>query len=120
MAGTTNRIPFEAATDLLSSARACVTWVVDGRPHVEPAEVVHDNGRFLVGVDGPGPADDTDEVVFVVDEGVLFFDLRAMHVRGRPVETEAPADDGRTWFEVDPTGVTCWDYGQLRIDDGPG
>jgi hypothetical protein len=118
MAATTNRVPYEDVADLLSTARACVTWVVDGRPHVEPAEVVDEHGRFLVGVDGPGPGDDVDEVVLVVDEGTLFFDLRAMHVRGKRVWAATPAADGRAWFEIEPAKVTCWDYGRLRIDDG--
>ena len=55
--------------------------------------------------------------MIVIDEGVLFFDLRAMHVRGRPIPPAVPPDDGHSWFEVEPTKVTCWDYGRLRIDD---
>lgn len=118
MPGTTNRIPFDEAADLVGSARACVAWSHGDRPHVEPAIVVDEHGRFLVGIDGDAPGAAVDEVVLLVDEGVLFFDLRAVLVRGRPVWAAAPSADGRAWFEIEPGRVTCWDYGRLRIDDG--
>ena len=117
MTGTTNRIPFEEAADLLARGRACACWVVDGTPLVEPAAVVDEHGKLLVEVDGIAPGDDVDEIVLVADAGVEFFDLRAMYVRGRRVWTAPPSADGRAWFELDPTHVTCWDYGTLRFDD---
>lgn len=120
MTGTTNRIGFEEAADLLESGRACVSFVVDGRPRVEPAVVRYEGGRFLVGIDGAPPGPDATEVTLVVDEGVHFFDLRAMHVRGTPARLDPPLDGARTWLAVTPTRVTCWDYGRLRIADEPG
>jgi hypothetical protein len=85
---------------------------------VEPATVRYEGSRFLVGVDvqsEPGP--DVSEVALVVDDGVLFFDLRAIYVRGRPSPVGDPIDVGQTWFEIEPTKVTCWDYGRLRVAD---
>ncbi len=117
MAGTTNRVPPEDVADLLGHARACVTWVVDGVPFVEPAAVVDEHGPLLVEVEGIAPDDDVDEVVLLADEGLHFFDLRAFYVRGRPVWRADPVPDGRNWFEIEPTLVSCWDYGRLRYDD---
>jgi len=56
------------------------------------------------------------EVVLLVDEGVHFFDLRAIYIRGRVKPAEAPngAPAGRTWFEVIPLKTVAWDYGTLR------
>lgn len=50
------------------------------------------------------------------DEGVQFFDLRAIYIRGRVKSVEAPNDApaGRTWFEVIPIKTVAWDYGTLR------
>ena len=121
MSGTTNRISFEEAADLLGSGRACVAYVVDGAPRVETAVVRHADQRFVLGVDaGSELGRDVDEVSFVIDAGVLFFDLRAISARGSPSPVDDPpgAESGLLWFEVDPTVVTCWDYGRLRVDDG--
>ena len=119
MSGTTNRISFDEAADLLASGRACVAYVVDGAPRVETAVVRHADQRFVLGVDaGSELGPDVGEVSFVIDEGVLFFDLRAISVRGVPTPM-AGHDVGDTkWFEIDPAMVTCWDYGRLRVDDG--
>ena len=118
MEGVTNRIPFEEEADLLASARACVAVVVDGAPRVEPAVVRFRDGRFLVGVDRSAPVEGVQEATLVVDEGVRFFDLRAVYVRGTPtpIAVEDHADDVRLWFEIEPSTVTCWDYGRLRAD----
>ncbi len=118
MTGATNRVPFEEAADLLQSARACVAIVVDGVPRLEPAVVAYDDPRFLVGVaDDSIDVSDVDEAVLVLDEGVRFFDLRAIYVRGGPSGVEGPSGDGRVWFAIDPTKVSCWDYGRLRASD---
>jgi hypothetical protein len=114
---TTNRIPFEEAADLLTAARACVAVVIDGVPRLEPAVVTYEDPLFLVGVArGSIDASDVDEAVLVLDEGVRFFDLRAIYVRGAPSPTDERGDD-RVWFAIDPTKVSCWDYGRLRLRD---
>jgi hypothetical protein len=117
MLRTTNRITLDEAGELLTSgARACLAFVVEGSPRIEPVIARHQDDRFLAGLD-PGVVlpPDAVEAVLVVDDGVQFFDLRAVYVRGTP----APIDDGegRTWYEVLPKKVTCWDYATLRIID---
>lgn len=118
MTGVTNRIPFDEAADLVSSARACISFVVAGRPRVEPAVVRRDGSRFLVGVAADSVvATDAGEASLVIDEGVYFFDLRAISVRGVPSPAAAPVDSGLCWIELEPTKLTCWDYGRLRVTD---
>ena len=118
MTGVTNRIPFEEAADLLSSARACLAFVIDGRPHVEPVVVRYDDSRFLFGVADTTEMDAAvDEASLVIDEGVLFFDLRAIYVRGRPAALDRPADSDLEWFVLEPSKLTCWDYERLRATD---
>jgi hypothetical protein len=118
MTGVTNRISFDEAADLLVSARACVAVVVDGAPRIEPAVVVFEEPLFLVGIaEGSIDAADAEEAVLVIDDGVRFFDLRAIYARGTPSSVSGPRGDGRAWFALDPTHLTCWDYGQLRMRD---
>lgn len=118
MVGTTNRIPLAEVRDLLDgTARACVGYVVDGAPHVEPVVFRFEDG-FWVGVKGMQPdLLDLHEVVLVVDAGYCFFDLRAVYVRGEPGAVATADDDDLTWFELEPRLTTCWDYGRLRVDD---
>jgi hypothetical protein len=118
LTGTTNRIPLEEAADLFGSGRACISFVVGGQPRVEPAQVCYVDSRFVVAVAaGAQPGPNVTEVSLVIDEGTLFFDLRAISVRGTPSSAPGPADSGLAWFEVVPTKVTCWDYGRLRVTD---
>lgn len=118
MAGTTNRVEFGEAADLLSSARACLAFVVDGRPRVEPVAVRYHESRFLVGASADSELNAAvEEASLVVDEGVLFFDLRAISVRGRPAPQGRLAGSDLDWYLLEPTKVTCWDYGRLRAID---
>lgn len=119
MGEVTNRVPLDEARDILERpGRACAGFIVNGRPHIEPVAMRHRDGRFLLGIDddAPQPAE-TAEVVLVVDEGVLFFDLRAVYVRGTPSPATGPEDRGHRWYELDPGLVACWDYGRLRVTD---
>jgi hypothetical protein len=107
------------AHDLLEQApRVSLTFASDHGPHALPIAFVWRDGRYLVGL-----AEATDlqpaidqEVVLLVDEGVHFFDLRAIYIRGRVKPTAAPADApaGRAWFEVSPLKIVAWDYGTLH------
>ena len=118
MTGVTNRIPFEETADLLSSARACLAFVIDGRPRVEPVVARYVDSRFLVGVAETSELRaGVDEASLVIDEGVLFFDLRAISVRGKPAPLGGLPGTDLEWFVVEPTKVTCWDYGRLRATD---
>ncbi len=114
MTAITNRISLEEASDLLDPpARACVGFVMNDRPHVEPVTLQFERGRFMIGLDASLPLDRCDEVVLVVDEGLYYFDLRAVYVRGTPRPVGSDDDAGRR-FEIEATKISCWDYGRLR------
>lgn len=77
----------------------------------------HDD-RYLIGIPqkaeyGPGSGQ---EVVLLIDEGIHFFDLRALYIRGRMAPVEAPKEVQISciWFELVPLKMVAWDYGTLR------
>jgi hypothetical protein len=112
----------EARDLLVRVPRACVAFAGEDGPHLEPVTVLFDDERYLVGIPSSvtsRPADSV-EVVLLVDNGVQFFDLRAVYVRGHaepPALAEGSAD-GFWWFEVQPTRVVAWDYARIReVDD---
>ena len=119
----TRNIDPRGAGDLLGHApRACISFAADGGPQAVPVTLAWVDGRYLAGVaaDAGHVPEPGDEVVLLVDDGVQFFDLRAVYVRGRADVTGAPpgSGDDRTWFEVVPQLTVAWDYGQLReVDD---
>jgi hypothetical protein len=93
-------------------------------PQAIPIEFAWQAGRYLAGIPENGGylPDPGDEVVFLVDDGIYFFDLRAIYVRGNVKLTSAPA--GATaicrWFEVVPSKTVAWDYGMLREVENAG
>jgi hypothetical protein len=116
----TVRVPLEEVADLLEDPpRACLAMALDGRPRVEPVAFRYEEGRFLAGLDAgtthlaPGA-----EAVLVVDGGTLFFDLRAVYVRGSARPRAGDARDGLAWFEIAPSSVASWDYGRMRVERG--
>ena len=110
--------PVDAQHLLERVPRASLAFASDHGPHAQPIAFVWQNGRYLAGLpetDIYQPTSDQ-EVVLLIDEGVQFFDLRAIYIRGRVKPTEAPAGvpAGRAWFEVIPLKTVAWDYGTLR------
>lgn len=107
-----------AAQDLLERVpRASLAYADAAGPCAQPIAFVWLNGRYFVGlslIDQP-PASDQ-EVVLLVDEGVRFFDLRAIYIRGKvqPAQTPTNAPLDRAWFEVIPFKTVAWDYGTLH------
>jgi hypothetical protein len=107
------------AQDLLERVpRASLAFAGEQGPCAQPIDLVWRDGRYFVGLvttasSKPG-ADQ--EVVLLVDDGVQFFDLRAIYIRGtvKPSDppTGVPAD--HIWFEVMPLKTVAWDYGTLR------
>lgn len=77
--------------------------------------------RYLVGFPGNGPQPGPgQEVVILIDEGIHFFDLRVIYIRGYAQPVSAPRNVWASciWFEVIPLKTTAWDYGALReVDD---
>ena len=119
MKRVTRNIDPESARDLLERVpRACIAFASDHGPQAQPVELIWHDGRYLASI--PEDADRQPgyghEVVLLIDEGVHFFDLRAIYIRGQVEPTEAPdgAPAGRTWFEVVPLKTVAWDYGKLR------
>jgi hypothetical protein len=115
----TREIDPDRARDLLVRVpRACIAFAYDQGPQAQPIAFVYQDGHHLAGV----PADAAhlpgrgQEVVCLIDEGVRFFDLRAVSVRGHAEPTDAPpgAPTGHTWFEVVPSRIGGWDFGALR------
>jgi len=119
MKRVTRNIDPGCARDLLERVpRACISFACDHRPQAQPIVLVWHDGRYLAGI--PEDADcqpvSGQEVVLLIDEGIYFFDLRAIYIRGqaRPAEAPRGAPDGRRWFEVVPLKTVAWDYGTLR------
>ncbi len=119
MRRVTRNIDPASARDLLERVpRACISFADEHGPRAEPVILVWNDGRYFVGVaenvdPRPRPGQ---EVVLLVDEGVYFFDLRALYTRGRVEPAQPPRDAvaGQTWFELTPLKTVAWDYGGLR------
>lgn len=110
-------VPVELAEDLLTSPpRACLAAGTADGPWVAPVQLRWSEGCFHVGAAThevqPGLAGV--EAVLLVDEGVHWFDLRAVYIRGRLRPVDPPPDASTTWFELEPSRQLAWDYGQLR------
>jgi hypothetical protein len=107
------------AQDLLEgAARACLCFATNHGPQAQPIVLIWQDGRYLAGLplDGDCQPSPGQEVVLLIDEGVHFFDLRALYIRGRlePAQTPRDAPNGYTWVEVVPLKTVAWDYGTLR------
>jgi len=109
--------------DLLERVpRACVAFASDAGPRVEPVTVVFKDDRYLVGMPSGAANHLTahQEVVLLIDDGVQFFDLRAIYVRGhvQPLGGVEGLADDFFWFAVQPTRSVAWDYARMReVDD---
>jgi hypothetical protein len=87
-------------------------------PWVQPVGLIWQEGRYLVSIPSEAayqPASGQ-EAVLLVDEGIYYFDLRAIYIRGtvRPVEAPSGISTSRVWFELVPLKTVAWDYGSMR------
>ncbi len=119
MKRVTRNIDPRSARDLLERVpRACLSFASDHGPQAQPIVLVWQDDRYLVGLplDADRQPGSGQEVVLLIDEGVYFFDLRAIYIRGQVKQASAPrgAPSSRTWFEVVPLKAVAWDYGTLR------
>ena len=74
------------AQDLLERVpRASLAFAINAGPYAQPIVLVWLDGRYLVGISETANLQPTvdQEVVLLIDEGVYFFDLRAIYIRGR-------------------------------------
>jgi hypothetical protein len=118
----TVRVPLEESLDLLQRpARACIGFTSHGQPRIEPVHLWYEDRRYLIGMEPDAVVPDpSDEVVLVVDEGVLFFNLRGVYVRGAVRPVSSSPREGLRCVEVEPFRVSSWNYGRMRWkrDDG--
>jgi hypothetical protein len=119
---TLNVDPAEARDLLERVPRACVAFATDEGPRVEPVTVAFKDDRYLVGMPSCAARHlrDHGEVVLLVDDGVQFFDLRAIYVRGHARASGGKQDPAgeHFWFAVEPTRTVAWDYARIRaVDD---
>lgn len=117
---TRNVDPVEVHDLLRGVPRACVAFVCDDEPRLEPVTVMFSGGRYQLGMPVQPPAAGQ-EVVLLVDEGAQFFDLRAIYLRGhaQPLDAAVDPPDDLFWFAIEPARMVAWDYGRLRNgDDG--
>ena len=110
------------ARDLLECVpRACVAFITDGGPQAEPVTLLFKDDSYLIGMPSSAASHLTagEEVVLVVDDGVQFFDLRAIYVRGhvQPLRELEDPKSNLFWFEVQPTRTVAWDYARIREVD---
>jgi hypothetical protein len=119
MKRVTRNINPDSAQDLLKRpARACLCFATDRGPQAQPVALVWQDGRYLVSMPEqtePQPASGQ-EVVLLIDEGIHYFDLRALYIRGQVKPALAPrgAQTSRRWWEVVPLKMVAWDYGMMR------
>ncbi len=61
------------------------------------------------------------EAVLLIDEGIYYFELRAIYIRGQLEHVEPPEmQSDRIWFELKPCKTVAWDYGTLHeVNDEP-
>ena len=123
MKHVTRNIDLDCVRDLLEQVpRACLSFASDHGPQVHPVRLLWQEDRYLVNMprDEYQPVSDQ-EAVLLVDEGIYYFDLRAIYIRGRVRPVEAPSGTlaDRTWFEIIPLKIVAWDYGMLReVENG--
>ena len=106
----TRNIDLAEAQDLLEDPpRACLVVAGDDGPDAWPVTFWFDEGTYRVRLPKHvRPPRAGVEVVVLVDEGIHFFDLRAVYLRGRL----QPGHDA--WLTVEPEKVVAWDYGRMR------
>ncbi len=122
MARISRNITFDQARDLLErGARACLAFAGENGAQAQPVIVMWRDEQFFVGIPQNAaqiPAESS-EVVLLIDEGIHFFDLRALYVRGHahPVDPPPQVRSGFTWIALVPSKTVAWDYGTLHEED---
>lgn len=119
MKQVTRDIDPKDARDLLERVpRARLAFAHGHGPMAVPVAFVWSDDRYLVGIAKasayqPEPGQ---EVALLIDEGVYYFDLRAIYIRGQARQVEAPpgAQENCQWFEVHVSKAVAWDYGSMR------
>ena len=119
MKQVTRDIDLDSARDLIDRVpRARLAFASSQGPQAQPVRFVRRDDHYLVGICKstrylPNPGQD---VALLIDEGIYYFELRAVYIRGQVQLVEAPsgAQEECTWFEVNASRVVAWDYGSMR------
>ncbi len=123
MKRVTRDIDPAAARDLLERVpRACISTSGPRGPLAQPVALLWREGRYFVGIPQSAglPPAAGQELVLLVDEGMQFYDLRAIYIRGYAQHSAPPpnAPAGHAWIELLPSKTVAWDYGTLHeVDD---
>ena len=116
----TNAVDPERMQELLERVpRACVAFNNAGIVELVPVEFRFQAGRYWIGVSGesrsaPGP---DEPVKLLIDEGMYYFDMRGIWIRGRALFSEERPEGGSpavNWFQLVPEKFVAWDFGAMR------
>lgn len=117
----THVMDLENMRDLLERApRACIAFNDAGRVELVPVDFRFQKGRYWVGLSGAGcgPAPGADKPVkLLIDEGMYYFDMRGVWIRGRAFFGEERPEGGPSalnWFQLLPDKFVAWDFGAMR------
>jgi hypothetical protein len=115
----TNAVDPESMQALLERVpRACVAFDNAGIVELMPVEFRFQQGLYWIGMSGesglaPGP----DEVVkLLIDEGMYYFDMRGIWIRGRALFSKERPEGGApalNWFQLVPERSVAWDFGAM-------
>lgn len=125
MKHVTRNIDPNAAHDLLERVpRACIAFATEEGPRAQPVLLNWYDSQFRIGfpVSATPYPKAGQEVVLLVDEGVYYFDLRAVYVRGTSQSVQPPSEmpSEHVWFEIVPSKTIAWDYGTMHeVDNDP-
>ena len=117
----TNAVDPEKMRDLLERVpRACLAFNNAGTVEVVPVGFRFEDGRYWIGMSGrgSGPVPGSDEPVkLLIDEGMQYFDMRGIWIRGRALFSEERPQGGSpalNWFQLVPEKFVAWDFGAMR------
>jgi hypothetical protein len=116
----TNAVDPEKMRGLLERVpRACVAFNNAGTSEIVPVEFRFQAGRYWIGMSGesraaPGP---DEPVKLLIDEGMYYFDMRGIWIRGRALLSEERPEGGSpdvNWLQLIPEKSVAWDFGAMR------
>ena len=117
----TNTVDPEKMRDLLERVpRACIAFNNAGIVEVAPVDFRFQDGRYWIGMSGggSGPAPGPDESVkLLIDEGMYYFDMRGIWIRGRAFLSEELPEGGSpalNWLQLVPEKSVAWDFAAMR------
>ena len=121
MTRITHAVDPEEVRDLLEGVpRACIAFVNAGMVDIVPVECRFQDGLYWIGMSGggsaPAPGPD-DPVKLLVDQGMYYFDMRGIWIRGRASFNQERPEAGRAalnWFQLVPEKFVAWDFARMR------